>query len=204
MTKSFLTPKFVEHEVNDETLNFYPVSISTAFQIKEVLKPLARSLSLAMINTDGDRGYTDTRSEDGFVQTIVNPVSPEMAELRSKQKESAILDAIEALTERRSVTAIGRLIMDSLRDEFHGKKQEQKDVDLFMDSVDTTTLIQLLTGVAKANKRLFGPFGERIGEMIKVTMGSLEKTMEEQSSTLTNTGENSADSPIISFQEDTQ
>lgn len=209
--QAFLTPKGICHEVNGIELMFYPISISTAFNLKQVARPLASSFATLMSDNSGDRGHTSmtSKGQDGedIEQITVNPMSVELANLRASQKEKAILDFIEAFTEPRSTNVIIRVLMDSLRDEFP-RKQEQQDVEDFKDKLDTSTTMQLLHGVMKANKGVFGPFTKRIEALIhtataKVTVSqepneSQEDTTEKTSSKTTTSGSESV-APLISL-----
>lgn len=174
MSLDFLTPKHQTSEINGVDVDFYPVSIVCAFDIKEAIKPLARAFASLLSDHSGDRGYTSSKSEDGFEQTVVQPMKVDLAELRAKQRDSAILDLVDSVTERRSRVALGRLIMDSMRDEFPSRKHEQKDVEEFLERVDVDSMVQLVKGVLKANARVFGPFGRKIGQLL----GTLSERME--------------------------
>ena len=206
--QDFLNPKYVEYEVNDITLNFYPISISTAFNLKKIARPLASSFSVIMSDSSGDRGHTSMTNkgvdgESDIEQITVNPMTVELANFRSGQKEKAILDFIEAFTEKSSTDVIMRVIMDSLRDEFN-RKVEKADVDEFKDQLDVSTTVQLLMGVAKANKSIFGPFMERIEALIQNATAKVsrkqeeDETQENTSSKTTTTGSDSVD-PLISL-----
>jgi len=188
MEKSFLKPKCIEHEVNEELLKFYPVSLGVIFQLKEVLKPLAFGLASIFTDKGSDRGYTSTSDKDGFEQTIVNPIGVDLARLRAEEKQKAILDFLEAFSDIKSRNAMGRLVMDSLREEF-GRRLEHKDVTDFIESVDADSLVQLLTGVVRANKGVFGPFGDMIGKMFSKNIERMKNQTEMEMEMETETAE---------------
>lgn len=212
--QAFLTPKGTTHKVNECDLVFYPVSISTAFNLKRIAKPLASAFAVLFSDNSGDRGHTSmtSKGDDGedIEQITVNPMSVELANLRAAQKEKAILDFIEAFTEKASTDVIIRVIMDSLRDEFQ-RKQEQADVDEFKENLDTDTTMQLLHGVAKANKGVFGPFVGKVEALIqtataKATVSQNDEKndqAEETSSKTKSSGSESADQLTLSLTEDT-
>lgn len=178
MNKAFLTPKIVDHEVNEELLEFFPVSLGVVFQLKDVLRPLAFGLASIMSDTGSDRGYTTTKDSDGFEQSVVNPITVDLARYRAEEKQRAILDFMEAFSDKKSRYALGRLIMDSLRNEFP-RKFEHRDVEEFMDAVDADTMSQLLVGVARANKGVFGPFGDMLTKLVsKNVKQALESEIE--------------------------
>lgn len=209
--QAFLSPKNIVHTVNDIELNFYPISISTAFNLKKIAKPLASAFAVLFSDTSGDRGHTSmtSKGDDGekIEQITVNPMSVELANLRASQKEKAILNFIEAFTEKASTDVVIRVIMDSLRDEFK-QKQEQADVDTFKENLDTDTTMQLLCGVAKANKGVFGPFMGRIEALIQNTTARVsqeensQNETEETSSQTKNSGLESASQSTSSSTED--
>lgn len=206
----FLSPKCVEHEVNDQLLSFYPIRLATAFQIKEVLRPLANGVATILSDRTGDKGYTTTHDkQNGFEQTIVQPLTVEMAAHRSAEKQAAILDLLETITGKKPIEAVARLIMDSLREEFP-HRFEAKDVSNFVDKLDSSTLAQLLVGVAKANSSIFGPFGQKIGKIMGMISDRLEMQVnlldlgeEDQPSKIQTTGEESASLSTSSSIEDT-
>lgn len=198
MLKAFLEPKFAEHEVNGAVLHFYPASLHVAFQVKNVLRPLVTGLTSILTDTSGDRGHTSTSSKDGYDQFVANPVSVELAEFRAKQKEKAVLDFVDAFSEKRSTDTIIRIIMDSLRNEFP-RRVEQADINNFADSLDMNTYVQLLMGVFKANRKIFGPFEGLLRNTAKLVSQTMETKVKDR---MKNIGDTSVSHSTVSSQED--
>ena len=177
--KAFLTAKSIQHTVNDQELNFYPASLRVAYQLKNIIRPLASGFASILADKSNDKGYTSTSTKDTgdgqtYEQTVVEPIAVPLAEYRSGQKERAILDFLESFTADASQDALVRLILDSLRDDYQNRNFEKADINEFLESVDTATMTQLLTGVAKANKSIFGKFGDKLGNLLGQMMQKLE------------------------------
>lgn len=200
--KAFLSPKCVEHEVNEETLKFYPASLQTAFLVKDILRPLVSGIAQLLTDTTGDRGHTSTRQGD-FEQIVVNPSNVELSQWRAREKEKAILDFLDAFTEKKTTAVLCRIIMDSLRDDYP-RRFEQKDVDNFRDSLDAETFVQLMVGVVKANKGIFGPFAETLKSAVQNATGRLQNlNFLKDEDTPKTIGDESVLSSTSSSQEDT-
>lgn len=165
MKFSFLSPKFIEHSVGDEVLKFYAVRVATAGKLRGFLKPVFRGL--AQINAGGandiGKESTETADKDGFRQlrTELKSITPELAKVRSEQREKAIDDLVDALLQEASMRCIGILILDCLR-----APNSEKDAQELVDNTDLGTLFELIKGVAKANKEVFGPLTDRVEEVI--------------------------------------
>jgi len=182
-------------EVNGETLKFYPASLQTAFQVKDILRPLVSGIAQILTDASGDRGHTSTKQGE-FEQIEVNPISVEVAQFRAREKEKAILDFLDAFTDKKSTMVLGRIIMDSLRDDYP-RRFEVRDVEVFIDKLDIETFSQFLVGVVKANRGIFGPFGD----VVKSAMGRLHEKFRVEEIVQT-TGDISAQSSTVSSQED--
>jgi hypothetical protein len=155
---TFLEPKSTPHEVGGKKLNFYPMSIGLAFKLKSIGKPLGAALSVLFTNDKNDAG-TKIRlvaNEHGTQDSeqIGEPISPELAALRLKQKSDAISNLIDAITADSTQELLGTVIMDSLRDQF---KDSRPSTEEFVTNVHMPQLVEMLIGVAKANKGVFGP-----------------------------------------------
>lgn len=171
---SFLSAiKPVDHLVNGETHYFYPLSVGELFQIKDLLKPIARSLSVLLSNTDKDRGsFSHSEFEPGDTNAKVferseTPVSVDVARFRSEERTSAASALIDAVTNKTNGKAVARVLMDSLRDQYPDRPIKDADAEAFFAQLDIVTLRQLLAGVAKANKDVLGPFQGRVEEVFR-------------------------------------
>lgn len=170
--RSFLDSNGVEHSVCGQTLRFYPMRLSTSFMLRTVGKPLAKAFSTLFADTSRDAGVISKdiiAADHSGREEIGQPISVEMARLRHEQRTQAIEDIIHQFTSPTNSTLVGKLIMDSLRDDFSWKGNgedkiiiDDKSANEFMDSVDISSFKDFVVGLAKANKEVFGKVGEKM------------------------------------------
>lgn len=182
---SFLDNEGIEHEVNGEMLTFYPVSMGTLFKVKSIGKPLAKALAILFDDKNRDYGTVNRsmRSEDGAgvdTEIIIDAVTVDMATLRSKQKEESIEGLIDALLDDDAKKTIGALIVESIK-----KSEHFKDVDMpspleFMNTIPADSIIDFLTGVAKANKGVLGPLAETLTDLWAKVHAKVKKAVSEE------------------------
>lgn len=178
--RTFLDPTYIEHEVLGETRRFYPARLKTAFKLKSVGRPLARAFSTLFSDTSADNGkiYKDMRGEDGTMgsETVIEPMSIEMARMRHEQRAQAIEDMIHQFTDDKNARLVAEIILDSLRDEYTWKQSEANEnrvlideasISQIVDELDLSAFMDLLKGVALANKEVFGPMGEKMAQAVK-------------------------------------
>ena len=176
---SCFTPNYEEHDVGDETLHFYPVSVGLIFELRKIGKPLARSLAVIFDKNDKDQGTQDIIEKDEHGQDrrelIVMPMNPELAQARHQQKTDAIGGLVESLTAPENVAVIGRIIMDSLREVFPPGDKNNPPPEGFMQELPANAFGQMLVGVAKANKEVLGPLTERATEAVEGVVARIGK-----------------------------
>jgi len=174
---TFIKPKGVDHEVDGpdgpQTLKFYPVSMSSLFTLKAIANPIARAFASLFQSEDNDVGIVDRTSGDGQMngqfttEKIVKPVAMDMAKFRLQQKQQAMEEAVQVLFDPDNARTIMRLIMDSLRDEFErSMSEEQKNevAEELLSTLDGVHFRQLLTGLFKGNKKVFGPLADMVAQ----------------------------------------
>lgn len=165
MKFSFLSPTFIEREINGSMVKFHPVRVITVGKLRGFLKPLFRGISAinAAGSTDIAKESVETADKEGFrqIRTELKAVTPEIAKLRSEQREKAIDDLIDALLQDQSMRCMAMLILDSLR-----MPSTEKDAKELIDETDLETMFELVKGVAAANKEVFGPLTERVETMV--------------------------------------
>ena len=168
-----LSPLSVDREIHGQQVTFYTCSVRTCAKLSGVLSKLAGHFTtLIGANSDRDQGKTeeDYQTEAGEIisKTIVEPINPDLAQLRADQKERAVAGAIEALFSTKNRAAIGELLMDSMKDEFpRGKKPPAEECQGFIDEMDVPTLIEFLKGLAAANAKVFGDLGKGLGRAVQ-------------------------------------
>ena len=165
---TFLEPDGVEYEVDGKNIMFYPVSTGTLFEIKIIGKPLAKALAVLFDDKGRDFGSVNRNfhTADGKhldSEVIIEPVSVEVASLRIKQRENSVESLIDALLDDKAKKVVGKLIVESMRDEWDGV--DPPPPIEFMNQVPGTALVPLLTGVAIANKGVLGPLAGTLANL---------------------------------------
>jgi hypothetical protein len=167
MSISFLKAEPVVSSVNGNDLNFYPLSLRVAFELRALSGPISSALSVMFSDSDNDRGWSKRTfsQEDGTVgeTTEAEPSPKETIEFRLNSKREAIATAFETLTDAKNGMIIGKIIADSLREEFE-RNLDTNTIQDFINSedLDILSLKQLIVGVAKANQRVFGETGKKV------------------------------------------
>lgn len=138
--------------------NFYPVSISLMFTLRDAAKPIASALAALFQKTERDAGYVmQNKPDGGGTETTSLPVSPELAKLRYDQTHRAATEMIDAIFKPETQKIVGTIIVDSLRDVFDRPYTSEDVTDFLAEPGTLPALPDLLIGLAKANKGVFGP-----------------------------------------------
>lgn len=164
---TFLESEGIEHIVMGEPLTFHPVSMGTLLEIRSIGKPLAKAIGTLFADKTRDfgsvnRSMTPEGAKLPDTEMIIEPIGIDLAKLRSTQKSESIEGMIEALTSDDSKKALGKIIMESI-----AKSDRFKGVDMpspieFMNSIPANSIVEFLTGVAKANKGVLGPLADTL------------------------------------------
>jgi hypothetical protein len=167
---SFLDkPEGVKHTVAGKELMFYKVSLLKMIDLRDVYKKIGKLLSTLFTSVSNDTGSIFRKFNDGG-ETVVQPINVDLARFRLESQGTAIVDLIDVLSDRKNMESLGALIMDSLRDEFPRGDGNNPPPTEFMAVLDAPEIVDMVIGVAKANKGLFGPLGvqvERVFAVIK-------------------------------------
>jgi len=161
---SLFEKKYVERQIGEATWRFYPVSVARLFQLRETIKTICGSASALFGSNKDDCGQQIEKitSNDGEIQrTNVEAIQPALAELRAKQRREGIRESIDSLLSDQNKLAIGRLLADSLREEFPRNPKDEEIVE-FIDGLDLGQMVEMLMGFAAANAKVFGPVGEKM------------------------------------------
>jgi len=163
---SCFSPNFVEHEVGNQTLHFYPISVGMAFKLRVIGRPLAKSLSVLFGNKDQDHGTKDVTvhneygSEDR--QIIIEPITEGLAKIRHAQRTESVEKLVEALTDDKNAAVVGEILMDSLREVFTKNQPDRPPPSEFMRMMPLPVLGNMIMGLVKANKEVFGPLTDQV------------------------------------------
>jgi hypothetical protein len=191
---TFRGKRHVEHEVEGQTFNFYPNRIALLQEAAELSQPVADAIMTLMNGPkDSDSGSKFVRQQDGdFVREDTEASAPtiEVLEYRRKERSDAIKQVFDALGDPRSRLLLGKLLMDSLREEFKfSNERSTSEIEEFMygdgeeyAGLDTPVLFSFLTGWMKANARVFGKSGESLVGLVKKKLDNLqvESLLEEE------------------------
>lgn len=215
----------VTHEVNGHKLRFYPNRIGLLADLAEISKPIAHALGTLFNDERAERASTsevfsdkfrkdlktDIESADSKVEKmIVHATTPELSEHRRKERNAAIDELLGGLTNTRNRILIGRLMMDSLREEFPYKKDRTAaEVEEFLDGdgeqyqgLDTPTLVQMVVGWLKANSKVFGATGEKVVELVKGKLGAPQNPSPSVEKTSSTDGSNSKKLSLVPLDSD--
>jgi hypothetical protein len=166
-----LRKKATPRTIMGTEFNFYPVRIARVVsgEMKTLIEPITRAASVLFDNSANDVQITEEVTPDGTVARQHNAISPELAQFRSKRRDKAINDAMSILLRDETRYALGRLIMDSLRDDHPNKNPSEEEVAEFVDAdqMDIPVFIEFIKGFLNANTAMFGDLGNSIREIVK-------------------------------------
>ena len=179
---------------------FWPLSVSGMYAFKSLYGPLGSAI-VALTETRS----TDTasvfrevgdavRDEDGKpimfgnrplrdTENSVEAISPELAKVRLSQREKAIGDVVEALMDDANKESLARIVIDSTR--LKEQLPELKDgaqcppAKSLFDQIGLDAIPDLVKGIAKANKGVFGPLTETLGPLLAQVRGEVDKRLSE-------------------------
>ena len=164
-----LSPLSVEREIHGQTVTFYTCSVRVCARLSGLLSQLAGHFTTLLgSGSSRDQGSVEEiyQQAEGEVMSkhIIEPINPDLAALRTKQKEKALHGAIQAIFDPKNRAAIGELLIDSIKDVFpRGKRRPAEECQEFVDEMDVPTLIEFLKGLAEANAKVFGDLGKGLG-----------------------------------------
>lgn len=167
--------KFVSRQIGGQTWNFYPVSVARIFELRTTIHDLFVSVSALFAKNADDVGQEIeriTQGSDKIERTHIAAISPDLASLRSTQRAEAIGKSVNALFSETNKMALGRLLCDSLREEFEPTCPDD-EVRSFLNDLDLPTLVEFLMGFAEANIKVFGPVGEKMRAALKTKLEGL-------------------------------
>lgn len=167
---SFLSPKFVQKDIGGKTWKFFAFRTPMLHELLSLSKPIARAVATLLSGERGLRGVksktvtTDDR-RSGLAQTVTDTETPAMTlehmTARRTERDSAIDELVGVVTaDGRNL--LGRVIVDSLREDFPGRTSDE-DVAEFWSSLDLATATQMLAGVMEANADVIRPFLGKAG-----------------------------------------
>lgn len=172
---SLFAKKGITRTIGESEWTFYPVSVARLFQLRETIKNICASAAFLFGSSKDDCGQEIEKitSHEGVIErNNIAAIAPDLAKLRDQQKRDGIGLSIDALLGEQNKLAIGRLLADSLRDNFD-RNVPDKEVLEFLDTLDLAQMVEMLMGFAEANAKVFGPLGERMRTAIQSKLGEL-------------------------------
>ena len=201
---TFRDKRSIEHEVSGEKFRFYPNRMALLTEARDLAEPVAKAISVLFADESRDSGSGVKRHREGegdssfYMEDIqTEPITKEMAEYRQGERDRAIESIFGTLADARSRLLLGKLFMDSLRDEFpYREDRSTADVEEFLygseseddeyDGLDMPVLIELFRGWMKANAQTFGDVGEKLVGLVRSKMERLQTESDSEETDPTN------------------
>ena len=171
------------HEVAGRTFSFHEVPFRVLCKMRKAIVMLAQSLSVLLHNFDTEIGqHRSINEKTGLEEITVMPKAADLSRQHSIAKQESIARLVDAFVDKDNVDALCLLVLHSLRDDF--QQPSSADAKEFADKVSVPDLVEFVTGMLKANQRMFAPFAKeaaRVGERLKGRLiGAMaEPTIEE-------------------------
>lgn len=208
---TFRDKRSIKHEVNGQEFRFFPNRMALLTEARDLAEPIAKAINTLFADQSRDAGSAVKRTHEGefFMEDITTkPLDIEMAKHRVDERAEAIKTIMGTLADARALMLLGKLFMDSLREDFpYSKDRNPKDVDEFLygddeeDSeytgLDAPVLVELFQGWMKANATTFGTSGESLVGLVKT---KIEGIVSEQASETTDPTNGEPSSPPSSPQ----
>lgn len=186
MRHTFVSGKYVERVIpsdqGDRTIRFFPVSVGKLFFLKQIATAISSSLATLFGQKSPFVDFkTITRQVGDSSERTSEPPPEALIELRKRHRSEAIRGIVEALLDTQSIVAIGRLLMDSMRDEYPDRQNiTDADVKSFVDGLDVEVLPILVSGFIEANRKILGGAEGKVRAVIQAAMnGDLEASSPE-------------------------
>lgn len=174
----FASPQPVEHSVDGQILKFYPISTRMLFQLRSLAKPIARAIGTLLQSKQNDYGKetVEVKSpEDAYqIRTSVQAISADLAKTRHDQMAAALDSLIDGLVSESTAMSLALLIMDSLREEYPQRPATPQMAQQFLADTPAPAMIELLMGVAAANRKLFDPLKARVADITATLKNQLD------------------------------
>jgi hypothetical protein len=167
--KSFLTPDFIEREINGQPLRFYAASVAMVLQLRAVAKPILSAI--AALASDSFKKSSQETVRDGkggerqFVTVEPSAITLEAYKVVADRRQKAIVELVESLMRPENLDIFARLAADSLREEY--ARPVAADALAVFKDVDVPTAAKIVQGIVEANASVFAPFVGKIPGFVK-------------------------------------
>lgn len=177
-----------EREIQGQKFTFYPISIPMLFELRTSMAPLMKGLKAIFAKGGADGAQTVEETRDPATGKILQrlthlgPPDPAVLKQRADESDKAMVAAVDAVLGEQNRMLLGRVLADSLRDEFGPKPTDDEIRDFVSDpALDLPLLVEFLGGFLAVNAKVFGPFAQRVREMMKAKMADLTQKTQAQS-----------------------
>jgi len=167
---------------------FYPNHMEYLEELKEVSEPLALAMSTLFVDKRMDLSSASEKQEDAndgsvYTKESFEGLTPETASFRDTQRTNAIKECLSGITNMRTRLLMGKLLMDSLRDDFtRTEVNSQAEVQAFMHGDDgpegfggltLPTMVAFVKGWLGANAEVFGDAGKQLVDKVKTQLSAV-------------------------------
>jgi len=181
---TFRDKRSIKHQVNGQEFRFYPNRVGLLTEARDLAEPVAQAINTLFADQSKDTSSNVKRQHEGdfFMEDIeTKGISIEMAKHRQAERSKAISTILGTLADPRSLILLGKLFMDSLRDEFEYKRERSvQEVEEFLygdggeyEGLDAPVLVEMFQGWMKANATTFGDTGESLVGLVKAKIEGL-------------------------------
>jgi len=165
-----LRKKKTPRTIDDVEFNFYPVRVARILtgDLKEILAPVSDAIQVLLTPRSQDEEILEESAPDGTIARARKPATMEMVSYRADKRKATLNAAMDALMCDETRYKIGRIIMDSLRDDCPSdptKDQIKQFVDA--EEMDVGRFAEFIKGFLAANTAIFGDLGNRIRERME-------------------------------------
>ena len=168
-----LRKKSTVREIGGQSFSFYPVRVGRIItgEMRAIVTPVSSAFSVLMAAKAQDYEVLEEVLPDGTVARAQKPVSPEMAAYRADKREKTVADATKVLFADDTRLLIGRLLMDSLRDDCPSDPSDAQ-IKQFIDAdtMDIHTFSEFIRGMMAANTSVFGDLGKMVRDRFEQLM----------------------------------
>lgn len=173
MSDALFAPKIAEHVVLGQTIQFRPITVATAFKLKDVMRPLAQSVAslfsaLAEVEKAKKSTHRSTKTTEGdTVQEIEDAqvdVRADVEGLRHRQElvQKVIDGFFDCLKEERHLDALCEAIFSSVRKDQPEHFKAAKDIK----ELPLPAIVGMVVGTFKANSEVLGPLAPRLEGLV--------------------------------------
>lgn len=192
---TFRDKRSIKHQVNGQEFRFYPNRVGLLTEARDLAEPVAQAINTLFADQTRDTSSNVKRQHEGdfFMEDIeTKGISIDMAKHRQAERAKAISTILGTLADARSLILLGKLFMDSLRDEFEYKRERSaQEVEEFLygeegteyEGLDAPVLVEMFQGWMKANATTFGETGESLVGLVRAKIEGLVAASEQASET---------------------